>query len=662
MSKNLEYSNKEFGLGITMAGAISAGAYTAGVLDVLLASLLKQSEAANPDALRVILKAMSGTSAGGACTALSIPALIEGTTEGQGSKPNFDILYQAWVKEIDLLGGQKTGLVSLSDLREGGVRSVLNSKAIEEAVGRLLDDVHWDNGASDFIARDLDLFITCTSLNGVTYKVPFSANNADAGHEMADHAFVAHFRVKGLGTHELGSDWLDIWKDVGVPLSLETPGRIDFDEANTLPFDKRWSLLREMGVVTGAFPIGLSPQDISVTAGHFGVADPELNSCSFGGAWPLDVLPSAVPVPMSMAQDGCSDGYAFVGVDGGVCNNEPFEYARFTLRDADTADPLRLVDNPRGPAQATRAVIMIDPFPEGPETEMLARPVKNGRLLTKVVGKLVAAVRQQVRFKPSELVMATQEETRSRFLIAPSSNDGRGKLDGMDALASGLLEGFGGFLDEQFRQYDYDLGRHNAHSFLSKHFKLQTPHGEYGAIGSPVSPVPNADPSKTEVLILPPPSSLGSFNAPEWPRISNDKFFAIAAGVERRVAAVADKVLKENVPLGGLWKLAKPFLAMKVKKELKNFTTNSIGAALTKRDQLSAFEHVSAQEREVLSAMMSLGEREALLLADIKDQLPEDAKDNCEDVLEEMVRVTPQPMYSVRKSGFGKPRYKLRLL
>ena len=657
MPKTLDYSKNEFGLGITMAGAISAGAYTSGVLDVLLACLLNQSEETDPDALKVILKAMSGTSAGGACTALSIPALIEGKNDDPDARAFFEVLYAAWVKEIDLLGGREIGLVDLSDLAEGRVRSLLNSGAIEEAVGRLLADVHWDGGQSQYIAADLDLFITCTTLNGITYNVPFNAIAGDAGHKMADHAFVAHFSVQGLGTHALGSDWLELWKDVGVPLTLAAPGPIDFDEKTALPFDKRWSLLREMGVVTGAFPVGLSAQDILVTAGHFGVVDPDRNDCAFGGAWPMDVAPSSVPVPLHMTDDACSIGYAFVGVDGGVCNNEPFEYARFCLREKDETHSEKLKDNPRKPDEATRAVIMIDPFPEGPETKLPSVPADDGRLLAKVFGRLIASVQTQVRFKPAELVTATQTDTRSRFLIAPSSSDFRGDLDGADALASGLLGGFGGFLDERFRQYDFDLGRHNAHSFLSKHFTLQTPHKHYQDIGGR-----RPDPAQNEVLILPPRGNIGEMKAPEWPRIENGKFERIVDEGQKRAVEVGGKIVKEEGFSGPLGFALRAAWTLSLKKRLKKFIKNAIGAALTERDQLQAFADASESEREVLRAMMSLGEREALLLEDISAEVDENLTAQVEKILENMVRVTPQPMYSVRKSGSGKARYKLRLL
>ena len=83
-----------FYLGLTMAGAISAGAYTAGVLDVLFDALdhhharyrarkaAEEAAAASGDQLdpafadyprhRVALRVISGTSAGGVSAGLSV--------------------------------------------------------------------------------------------------------------------------------------------------------------------------------------------------------------------------------------------------------------------------------------------------------------------------------------------------------------------------------------------------------------------------------------------------------------------------------------------------------------------------------------------------------------------------------------------------------------
>jgi len=70
--------NEPFVIGLALAGAISAGAYTAGVLDFLFRALASHNarvgEAGGPKH-RVVIKAMSGTSAGGVSPQLPLSSI-----------------------------------------------------------------------------------------------------------------------------------------------------------------------------------------------------------------------------------------------------------------------------------------------------------------------------------------------------------------------------------------------------------------------------------------------------------------------------------------------------------------------------------------------------------------------------------------------------------
>jgi hypothetical protein len=58
-----------------------------------------------------------------------------------------------------------------------------------------------------------------------------------------------------------------------------------------------------------------------------------------------------------------------------------------------------------------------------------------------LVSALMPALIDQARFKPGQLALALDEKHGSRYLIGPKRDDKR------YAIASGLLNGFGGFLD-----------------------------------------------------------------------------------------------------------------------------------------------------------------------------------------------------------------------
>ena len=91
---------KVFQLGLTMAGAVSAGAYSAGVLDFLIEALdqwhkakageLPGVEAAQVPRHDVLLSVISGASAGGVTGALAMLAMSGGIrpTEDKASNPS----------------------------------------------------------------------------------------------------------------------------------------------------------------------------------------------------------------------------------------------------------------------------------------------------------------------------------------------------------------------------------------------------------------------------------------------------------------------------------------------------------------------------------------------------------------------------------------------
>ena len=98
-----------FHIGINMAGAVSAGAYTAGVLDFLTEALEQwyaAKEADNPKVPMhdVSIDVFSGASAGGMCAAIA-SVMLQGNfdhindTSVQGTNNKF---YEGWVNKIDI--------------------------------------------------------------------------------------------------------------------------------------------------------------------------------------------------------------------------------------------------------------------------------------------------------------------------------------------------------------------------------------------------------------------------------------------------------------------------------------------------------------------------------------------------------------------------------
>ncbi|WP_421209425.1 hypothetical protein [Aeromonas sp. 602396] len=96
-----------FYIGLTMAGAISAGAYSAGVMDFLLSALeewekqkridLENGEKTVPNH-QVVISVMTGSSAGAVTAALTIPALSAGFV--QEKDYTLKNLYRPWVEQL----------------------------------------------------------------------------------------------------------------------------------------------------------------------------------------------------------------------------------------------------------------------------------------------------------------------------------------------------------------------------------------------------------------------------------------------------------------------------------------------------------------------------------------------------------------------------------
>lgn len=82
---------------------------------------------------------------------------------------------------------------------------------------------------------------------------------------------------------------------------------------------------------------------------------------------------------------------------------------------------------------------------------------------------LLPILRAHAQFKPSEVLHALNHDMRSLCLIAPDRDN---KLAGETNLAADGLAGFAGFMHEQFRMHDFQLGRFNCQQFLHDHLFL----------------------------------------------------------------------------------------------------------------------------------------------------------------------------------------------
>ena len=196
-----------FHLGINMAGAVSAGAYTAGVLDFLTEALEEWYAAkasANPAVPMhdISIDVFSGASAGGMCAAIA-SAMLQGSFEHirnpqdptvTGTNNRF---YESWVNKIDI-----EPLLQQRDLENGApVMSLLDSTIIDEIADYALTP--GPATRRPYIAESLTLFLTLTNVRGT----PYSLNGDAEGSAEEDTAYygdkLQFETVLGLGTPPL---------------------------------------------------------------------------------------------------------------------------------------------------------------------------------------------------------------------------------------------------------------------------------------------------------------------------------------------------------------------------------------------------------------------------------------------------------------------------
>jgi hypothetical protein len=209
--------------------------------------------------------------------------------------------------------------------------------------------------------------------------------------------------------------------------------------------------LRDAALATSAFPGGFPSRafrnPISTYRERCGIGMAAIESASVGLC--LD-LPNTL-----------DDAYDFWCVDGGLLDNEPLQFARAAL--LGSADS----HAPRDARCADRAVLLIDPFPN--DLGILPASVGSGPDLLDSVFSLIPMLRAHAAFKPHDLLLALQDDVRSRFLIAPIREEA---LTGEGDLACAGLAGFAGFVHQRLRLHDFQLGRRNCQKFLRDHFSV----------------------------------------------------------------------------------------------------------------------------------------------------------------------------------------------
>jgi len=435
MAANNQPSLQPFEIGFTLTGSVSAGAYTAGVIDFLIEALdnwdkAKQQNQAQFGAdysqwttpwLNVVIKGLSGASGGGVTCGMILNAIgreIDPVPQPVSGNALNNDFYNAWVNGIGI-----DQLTQTDDLADGSCRSILDGNTIPGIAGNILQQGNFGNVLfRDYMAENLRAVITITNLRGI----PYFLKNKGIGANQLVYYRNADFVKFELDRHNQPASTADV---VSIPYDTTDPR-----------FAPGYAKLKAACLATCAFPAAFPAQQITQdTAMYF-------------------QRPNSKSLALAPGQP-----YTFLNSDGGICNTNPFE-----LLHADMLPPNE-TQNPRNGTDVKRSIIIIAPL----DTDMnvAAYDVSQDSLPT-IITQVVGAIRNEAEFTDEQIALALDDCILSRFIIAPVRYDASGTQVQTPAITGTTLGNFGAFLSQDFRQHDFFLGRMNAQLFLKKHFAI----------------------------------------------------------------------------------------------------------------------------------------------------------------------------------------------
>lgn len=456
--------NPTFQIGLTMAGAISAGAYTAGVVDYLIETLdrrEKEKGKADIPNHQVEIPVITGASAGGMTAVMIAKALstahtpINMNSSEEDKKRN--VLYDLWVNITEKPGSTMLDqLLRTDDVYKfppapftEKLRSLLNSdfiKTLAEQAVRPVEQPLANKQA--YVPDDLQLVMTLTNLRGFKLEEEFNPadpvgnKNKKTVYRVTKHSDYAHFVL----------DRDEYKKDGKIPVSFKQTNSRKINELDTL---------KQSAMATGAFPFGLRYRTVSRKP-EYVIDNPYINT---------ENTPDFVPTDKA---------YEALMIDGGTINNEPYKMAIRLLNDRNKkSDEIRCPPDSSNLPLKNAAILMIDPFPS--EENDNHTYIKDPGLIG-IFGSIISAMRNHLLYNSTKGgVKGPQQQGGSPlFMVSPKrkvvSSTGQAHfIDGDKAIACGSLIGFGGLLEKEFRVHDFYLGRRNCQRFLQQQFVVEFP-------------------------------------------------------------------------------------------------------------------------------------------------------------------------------------------
>lgn len=469
-NNNLDSKQTTFHLGIVLAGGVTAGAYSAGVLYYLFENLKNwhaQKERNNcvwqkyngnlaldvhkeydPSVPMhdVIVEVLGGSSAGSLVAAIAAMSLgyDQQKIDPDDSEKLYqnNLLFDSWVNMLDNTSGRDTLTEFLKNPTIPPEHfSLLNRDAIDTLKKEQLAAYRKLNKnpreCQKYISCNLEVLFTLTSLKGIPVGIRFSQSRPGQStvapaHFMSVHRLIAHYAVRKQKESML--------LDPGLGPKQDPEPFID------------------MALASGAFPVGLPPREIKL-------------SKEYVRHMVQSMFPTVQPHNLDIRGLTGTEDWRTDAVDGGTLNNEPFtEVNRIVAcRVKKDKDKVKDKEEDKDKEPDTHhAIIMIDPFPNFYHTGELKEPdLTNPRelLLT-----FLSTIRGQAMIKEGDALQGFTDNPHIG-MIFPSRRDADFKPL-TPALASESIAGFAGFIHRGFRLHDFILGMRNCQSFIRWFFNI----------------------------------------------------------------------------------------------------------------------------------------------------------------------------------------------
>lgn len=543
-----------FELGLVLGGTVSAGAYTAGALDLLIEAL-DAWHAANPPHT-VSVKVAGGSSGGAVCAA--ILGLVSGRAmapvHGEYAALVADQQYRnpfwnLWVNQFQI-----ARLLAIDDLAAPipdppgapagppqRVASLLDCRMIDESAADLVRfGQHGALRRRSYFAAPFRVAVTLANMRGIPFRAEVPTYGHYTGTAYLEHDDYAWFAfANGAAAAEARPD--EFWLDR----------------------DGDYQRLADFATASAAMPLGLAARALTRPAAHY-LWRPAVRATNGGPVidWPR---PDWSELP---GVDDDSD-YVFTSVDGGTFNNDPVRLVHRALAGLIGVNPIK-------PQEATRAMLMIDPL--ATQRQPIAPP---GRSLAAVAAGIVGTMTQAARYLTADMELFGRDDVFSRFQLVPTRPE-PGRV-GEAALAGTSLGALAGFCAREVRVHDYLLGRSNMREYLRSELVLSDANSLFARwpleLRKQYAMDQNGDPASTVgphfLPVVPVLPSVPQAAVPPWPKGALVPQ-ALAPALRHRLESVLATLRADN--LQGLLATVGSDLAIPVVAE---FAANWIVSAWT---------------------------------------------------------------------------------